>query len=691
MGFLLLLPLVIVGAVGLPAPAGAGQQQQEQELGVFLSAVEMALMAPEPAAYAALVTASGDREADWLAREAWVPATSRVTVRERDRLPLEGALPDEGYRLMLEVLTERGRAARLATWRVDVRLTAATAGEDIRRWRIVGQERLSSLDGLHRLALDPAKQYAVRNFVVSSTDLRLELSSGSVFVAENEAGVTALVLRGRGQIRFAPAPRAERTQMRIFAGAESLVTSFDQAFIRLNPAEYENRVTAGSMEARSVNQRDLRRAQQYFDENVRKTYTLHLGDLTDETWVLTPSGEDLVAEVHTRRFDTLTYAQSANEPEDISLFDRKKRRNIASYASPERLESRGRFYDEDDQVEYDVLDYKIDARFDPEREWIEGLATVLLAVRAPATSTLTLRIDEGLTVRSVSSPPFGRLMHLRVVGQNNLIVNLPALVTRDTELELTVVYGGRLAAQSLEREAIAVEQDPQSPQFIELAIPAEPHWVYSNRVHWYPRSQVNDYATATLRLTVPEVFDCVATGFQAAGSPIRVEGDAASRGPRKIHVFIANQPVRYLSVVISRFVEVASGDVAGAAPSSPDARGSADAIGPAVKLSVVANPRQQSRGRSLNGTAADILRFYTSISARRPTRSSRSRSRRVSCQAATARPTSPCSISPCRPRRTAGGMIRSASTASRPSSWRTRSRISGGVRAWAGRTTTSSG
>ena len=53
---------------------------------------------------------------------------------------------------------------------------------------------------------------------------------------------------------------------------------------------------------------------------------------------------DLIAEVRTRRLGSLTYARSTKDPEDISLFDRRRRRNIAVYASPQKRAPRGRFY-----------------------------------------------------------------------------------------------------------------------------------------------------------------------------------------------------------------------------------------------------------------------------------------------------------------------------------------------------------
>ena len=50
----------------------------------------------------------------------------------------------------------------------------------------------------------------------------------------------------------------------------------------------------------------------------------------------------------------------------MSFFDRRRRRNIAVYASQEKLAARGRFYSEDDLIDYDVLSYEIEAAFNPD-------------------------------------------------------------------------------------------------------------------------------------------------------------------------------------------------------------------------------------------------------------------------------------------------------------------------------------
>lgn len=619
----LALAVALAGVAVAPSPGHSlSPQEPDVPLEGFVAALERALRSRAPDALRALLFVPSPREADALVGDLLDPHATGVTVKVRDRRHLAGALPGEGFSLWVETLVERGRAGRLATWRIDVRLTrpSGDAPGEGRQWRIVGAERISTLDGLYRLALTTTKQFAVRNLVVTALDLRLEVPHGEAFVAETDQGITALVVRGRGEMRFAPSDEAERTQVRLFAGTEPLVAAFDAVYLRLNPAQFARTVTADAFVERGVDPRALRRAQEVFDTHVRDSFSLRLGDLSSETWSLEPPGEDCLAEVHTRRFGVLTYARSSGEPEDVTLFRRAERRNISAYASPAKLASRGRFYNEDDLAELDVLDYLIDATFTPTREWIEGEATLRLRVRAPAVSTLTLRLDEDLAVRAVSSPQLGRLMYLRVVGQNNVIVNLPWVLVQDQEIEVTVAYGGRLPPQPLEREALVLApdqfgQDSQRPPLFETVIPPEPYYMYSSRTYWYPRGPAGDYATATLRLRVPAEYTCIATGLPAVGSPLVLPARPPETGPSRVFVFVANEPVRYLSCLVSRLVDVETASIDLPLEDLVARTGEAERGAPfgSVTLAVRAHARQVGRSRVLRDRTAAILRYYASV------------------------------------------------------------------------------
>ena len=595
--------------------------------------LEQALAGGDRAALLALTVKDTDASTVDDFAEAAGTGPTRVVIKERDRMALDG----NRQQLLIEVFVERGIEAKLATWRLELRPPAARA--DPNDWRIERMEPVSNVSGLYRLSLNATRQFDVRNLVVTGTDVTIDMATGTAFVAEIPDGPTAIVLLGRGRLKFAPPDQAERTQIRLFTGADDLQSEFDAAFIRLRPSDFETTFKTESLVARSVVQTDLRRATDVFDEYLSRTLQIDLTDLSRDRWSLIPSSGDLIAEVRTRRFGSLTYARSGSEAEDITVFDRRRHRNISIYASAAKLAARGRFYSEDDLVDYDILAYEVDTAFSPERFWINGTAHLRVKVRASAMTTMTLKLAEALAVRGVYAPGFGRLLHLRVVNQNSLIVNLPSPVFRDNEFTLTVVYSGRLEPAELDREAIDVQTQQQERE--QTAIPLEARYVYSNSSFWYPQSTVSDYALGTLRITVPTEFDVVATGTLTGPPKPAVETGIAGSRSQKTFLFQNDRPVRYLSCVISRMSPVVStrlpirasagdfGDLRVAVPDlsqpAPAALSRAHAVAepsaPAavasdetsVTLTVRANPRQVGRARGLAEQTKEILQFYASI------------------------------------------------------------------------------
>ena len=512
------------------------------------------------------------------------PPPSRLIIRERDRTAIA-----IGHRLLLEVFWEKAAEGRLSTWTVDV--TQVQEG-----WRIASANRLAVVSGLYKLSLNRTKQYELRNLSIQAADLTLRMPAGSAFVAETPEGVTAVVLLGRGAMRFAPPEAAERIQVRIFSGSEVLETPFDAAFIRVRPEDFEAKFLRGTLVERPPVARELENAEEVFNDYVGRTLQIDLTDLSAERWSITPQSGDFIAEVRTGEFGTLTYTRSLNDAEDVTLFDRRRRRNISVYASAEKLAARGRYYNEDDLVDYDILAHDLETTIIPEKETVEGDARIKLKIRSGAVATINLRLAEQLSVSGVFSPNYGRLLHLRVVNQNSLIVSLPRTLTRGEELWLNIRYAGRMPPQELEREAISVSQQELRDGVI---LPPEPRYIYSNRTYWYPQSVVSDYATVRMKITVPDEYKVIATGMPV-GEPAPPPGVA--EGPRR-HVFVFEtvEPVRYLACVISRLRDVES---------RPIKVGSS---GEEVLMNVLANPRQVGRARQLAERAAEIFSFYASL------------------------------------------------------------------------------
>ena len=601
----LALALIVASMTALQAQQPLPVQSEEDlSIQAFLQAVETSISTTERERWIELLSQNGDRDAALEFFDSMVPSgVTRAVVKERDRQPLNGALPGEGFQLITDVFVETGARGRIYTWRLDIRKPRDAT--DRQPWRVVTQERLASIEGLHQLRLHPEKQFNVKDLVLRSIDLELRVPSAEVFVAETSEGVTGVVVLGDGTMAFTPAPSEERGQVRLFSGADTIETGFNAAFIRMNPFEYELQLEEQAGAPVRPDARAMRRALEVFDEEVGKSFSLDLRDLSRENWSLLPQTGDFLAEIRTRRFGTLTFARAMAEAEDVTLFHRQRQRNVASYASEMKLSSRGRFFNEDDLVEYDVLDHQIDVAFSPERNWLDGHSRLKLRVKAFALAALTIRLADDFNVTSITSDKLGRLMFLRVRNQNNVVINLPSPVPRDMELTLNITYAGPIQTQSIDQESITVDQGIGRQQRSDEMpfIPPEANWLFSNKSHWYPQNQVTDYATSTLRFSVPSDYKVVGSGVEATDSPVTTVMATGAVPGRLTYVYEAKQPQRYIGAMISKFTRVDRTTVAIDVPGAKNT----------VTLAIDANRRQIDRGRDIVATAAEILRLYGSL------------------------------------------------------------------------------
>ena len=596
-------------ASGVPEPlAPTAARQDEEPIRALLLKLEQVLRSGDAAAYLTLVADSADRRRaqDFAASELG-PGATRVVLRERSRLAVPDTRTGMGYRLLLDAFAEFGDRARAARWRLDLVKTPENS------WAVVNQEHLSGIDNLYRLSMTAAKQFDAHGFTLRAEDLDLTLTEGSVFTVGTEQGVTALVLLGRGTMRFQPTPIVEKRQIRLFAGSDTLESPFQTAFVRVG--QLESHADLSRLTPRTVDPRELRRAEDVFREESAKSFGVDLGDVSDSGWSTLPGPGDVVAEVRTRRFGTLTYSRAEQADEDISLIDRAKQKNIAVYASTERLAARGRFYDEDAPAEYDVLDYEIDLAFDPVRRWFDSRARLRLRIQSASVGELTLRLADTLAVRSVTSDEFGGLFSARVTGQNTVLVILPVAVHRGTELTISLTYSGRVGPQPGDWETLLFTQREldalaDTPDATTQGPRPETNYLYGNRSYWYPRATVFDYATARLRIWVPADFDCLATGAPAPNSPALDEIDPSQR--RKLFVFAAERPVRYLSFLVTRLSAVERATVAF---SDDELRGPAmgGAVYTTLNLTVLAHLPAVPKARPLVAEAVGIAQFYRSL------------------------------------------------------------------------------
>ncbi len=222
-----------------------------------------------------------------------------------------------------------------------------------------------------------------------------------------------------------------------------------------------------------------------------------------------PMPGDFIAEMRTRKHGTLTYTASSRDAEDVTLFERASRRNIAAYASAARLAARGRFYSEDDDAEYHgaVVRHRLGVRACPA---VAGGRTHMRLRVAPRRSPARCSgLPNRSAVSSVSRGEYGRLLAVRVRGQNSLVVSLPAPVRG---LGMTLDVG---CTREPRRRSPSSRKRSASPAAAGRAAGRSGSRRVSciaTRATGTRRRRADGYATATLRVRVPQKFGCVASG-----------------------------------------------------------------------------------------------------------------------------------------------------------------------------------
>jgi hypothetical protein len=507
--------------------------------------------------------------------------------------------------VVADVFIGQGNRGAVASWLLELGPGRGPGQVELR-----AITEIARFHDLVRLALDESRQFNVTNLVVSAPDFTLTLPAGVAFVSAVDGAATALVLRGRAQVRFTPPDEAEQGQLRVYAGTPELVVTTDEAFVRLNPADFDRLIAGQIALAPTVNAAALDRTREIFDHRSALSHQIDLGNLTAERWSITPGPDSLLVDFRTTRDTWLTYSRAPEAHEDVSLIERGRRKQIALYRSTASARA-GLGPGDDGAVPYDVERADLDLVFDPTRLWLSGRASLRLRVRHD-TSSVSLALAQTLVVSSVSSPELGRLMSLRPANQDSILVGLPRTLGPGETLTIDVQYGGRIRPQTLTDDIVGVEadtrQDPPGSPLADFPFSLEPRYLYSLGTWWYPQLAAGRHALASIRVTVPAAFHVVATGELVSttdSEPASELWPILPEGVRSFH-YRADRPVRYLSMLVSR-LEAAGRTTAGASvlPAQESVPRSDD-----VAVGVFVGPGQSRRIRETPERVASVVSFY---------------------------------------------------------------------------------
>jgi hypothetical protein len=499
-----------------------------------------------------------------VAREAFAADETRLTVLGRARYVPE--TPRMATDVQLFSATEP--RARVEHWQLLLERRGT-------RWAFVEKEPGASMRGLVHLPL-AHEAWRAQGVSLRLTDFELLMEDGTLYRTPEAVGPTALVFVGRGRVRFAPGPEAEREQLRQFAGASPLDSTVKWAFVRLNPGDFDRWIDAARLAPEPNPGRRRAEAVKRWTERASRSFIVD-AELPRAPWWVLPGGGDAMVEFPWKRRRVLTFAVAGDNFEDINLFDRDRGLRICAYSSPDR---RSRPLGERSQV--DVLRHNLIVRFEPSRRELSAVDTLRLRLLS-SVSTLRLMLHDDFKVSSVSSEDGERLFFLRVRDQNAFLVSLGRHAGRLDPFSLTVRYAGRHEPESLEQELVGPGPGPQQAAYIEAGLSGPPPLIYSNRTAWYPHPRAEDFATLRAHFDTPRGLLAVTGGDLVS---------ARTSEGRTRATYELRQPGKYFSAAVGRFEDLGTRQ-----------RGAQVVHG-------FATPRTTGRTREKMSTAEEVLAFF---------------------------------------------------------------------------------
>jgi hypothetical protein len=447
-------------------------------------------------------------------------------------IPEPGAVPVSHRRL--------GAYAELMTteepWgRVEQLLFRIERGDE--RWSVVARQLAGQIDGLAHLSVDPAG-LKVAGHVLRLPDFEMEMRTGTLFTSPDALGRTVVVFVGEGRVRFRPYLAREREQLRKYVGRPALDAPLRLAFARLPPSEFDRLVTGPPLQRDPAAAARWPSARRFYEAHRDSAFALDAPVPGSPWWIVPPPGDALV--VFDQSDGPLTLSIGGNRPEGISLFDRGQRRQICLY--PEL--GRARDFDEDEGRTTDLRHQDVRLRLDPSTDEIVGEARLRIALLG-GPSNLRLRLNEALRVDSVRSDDGRPHLFFRVRNQHTLMVALSLAAPAD-EITLVIRYRGVLRLPPFEREHTRPVDPEPPPAGLDLFLQTDRMSVYSQPAVWYPQSENDDFATATLSVDLPSGYTAVAGGKRTVTS---IEPN------RTVTRLTLDRPVKHLVLVVGRLVE----------------------------------------------------------------------------------------------------------------------------------------
>ncbi len=469
---------------------------------------------------------------------------------------LSGRLKDKAgaEHVYLQVFYQNDISAMRESWDV-------IPVEDEGRWRIGGKEVTGFPTALYKLRMPTPKVDRAARVEVRHHDIVLTFDNASVFYDNIPREETALIVIGAGRFRFEPSDATEKHQLELRYGTPFLEDRLESAYLRFSDSFFrENiRISGGGKPAPAAGTERVESNEAYalFSKHYPASFTVE-NSLTDELLSFLPQGEQAVFDLKTKTRGNLTYIYSPFSEDEVHLIRRDPDRIICLYSPGQDVPAPGRRMLLSIGQRADVLAYRIDIDFQPEKYYLSAQARIDVSPQIEAADNLQFDFSPSLDILRIEDGEGRQLFYTQDRSRGLLYVYFMRPVEKGTTASIEVFYRGVLEPPILTADVLP---GGQLNYHILLSDPRYETYLYSQSAFWYPAAPKDDYFQAALRIVVPPGYSCVASGVPTGGGQVsslsRVT--ALDKVGHPYYTFETRSPVKYLAFIVGKFTALQNG------------------------------------------------------------------------------------------------------------------------------------
>jgi len=459
---------------------------------------------------------------------------------------------DGNSRLFLQVLYQNSFSALLETWHVLLQYTDG-------RWKILNKEVTERITYLYKIHLPSDRIERASLVEIQHEDIRITFHDSWIFYDNIPGQETALIIIGKGQMRFSPSSDIERHQLELRYNKSYLQDKLEYAFLRFSNSFFENNIKITKADEKAgppLSKYNLSRAYSVFSKYYPTSFTIE-NSLTGELLSFLPQGEQVVFELKGEDAGELAYIYSPFSEEEVQLVSRRPDKIINLYSPEKEGETGKRFFISFGQ-RFNIEHYDLDMDFQPEKFYLSVRARITVRAQLGDLDSLNFNFNPDLDILRICDQDSRELFYTQDKLRRLLYIYFLKPLEKDSTASIEILYRGALKPPDQSADVVS------GGQYNETLMIIPPHYetyLYSQSSLWYPAPPGEDYFKAKLRFSVPPDYMCVANGeLVEQGKLDSVRGVAAlDKLGNSIFRFETKFPVKYLSFIVGKFKKLPNG------------------------------------------------------------------------------------------------------------------------------------